>query len=183
MIAVLIAFAGPVGGVSAQPESLIGAKAVASVSYDDLRRALLEAGATDIRDLTVDPKIPSFGGVHSQAASLQGVLYACDVVEQRCRGVQLISLIPATTRRTAQIIVGGVERTAFSIDARVTELVNRPDSVAVMLSSYLVYDYGVSEQLLPIALEQFRRAIDQTKKFMLKDDPAHADLWAKQAGN
>ena len=180
LMALLLGLGGHSFISDAQPVSRVGADAVTSVTYDEVKRALAEAGATDIGDRTADVNFPSFGGRHSEGASLQATLHACDIAEQRCRGVDLISLIPAVSARNAEIIVGSIERSAFSIDARVIEIQNRPGAVAVMLSTYLVYDYGVSDQLLPIALEQFVSVIGQTKGFMLKDDPAHADLWARQ---
>jgi hypothetical protein len=180
LLTFLLALLGAAGTPQAQPESLIGAKAVTSVSYDEVRQALADAGVVEVGDRTADANFPSFGGSHSQGASLQATLYACDAAEQRCRGVELISLIEATTLRNAQIIVGSIERSAFSIDAKVFEIQNRPGAVAVMITSYLVYDHGVSDQLLTIALEQFFSVVGQTKGFMLKDDPAHAELWARK---
>ena len=180
LLTLLLALCGGVTAPQAQPESLIGAEAVTSVSYDEVRQALAAAGVSGTEDRTADPNYPSFGGSHSEGASLQATLYACDVAEQRCRGVELISIIEATTLRNAQIIVGSLERSAFGIDAKVFELQNRPGAVAVMITSYLVYDHGVSDQLLTIALDQFFSVVGQTKGFMLKDDPAHAELWARK---
>jgi len=164
----------------AQPEALIGAKAVTSVTYDEVKQALADVGVVEIGDRTADVNFLSFGGRHSEGASLQATLYACDVAAQRCRGVELISIIPATSLRAAQIIVGSIERSAFGIDAKIFDIQNRPGAVAVMITTYLVYDYGVSDQLLTIALEQFFKVVGQTKGFMLRDDPAHADLWARK---
>ena len=87
-----------------QPQSPHDAKAVTSVTYDEVKRALADAGATQIRNHTADPNYPSFGGEHSQGASLQATLYACDVDKERCRGVQLLSIIPATSVRNAEIM-------------------------------------------------------------------------------
>jgi hypothetical protein len=165
---------------AAQPQSSRDAKAVTSVTYDEVKRALADAGATRIRDHTADPNYPSFGGEHSQGASLQATLYACDTVKERCRGVRLLSIIPATSLRNAEVIVGSIESSAFGIDAEVVDLVNRPGSVAIFIKTYLVYDYGVSDKLLSIALDQFVSVIEQTKGFMLKDDPGHADLWSRK---
>ena len=149
---------------NAQPQSPVDAEAVTSVTYEEVKQALADVGVSEIRDHTVDASFPSFGGSHSEGASLQATLHACDVAERRCRGVELISLIQATTLRNAEIIVGSVERSAFGIDAKVLELQNKPGAVAVMITAYLVYDHGVSDQLLT----------------MLKDDPAHAALWARR---
>ena len=170
------------GGISsaAQPQVPRATKTVTSVTYDEVNQALTEVGLAEIENHTVDPNFPSFGGEHSEGTSLQATLYACDVVKERCRGVQLLSIIPATTLRNAQIIVGSIENSAFSIDAEVIDLVNRPGSVAVLIKSYLVYDYGVSDKLLTIALGQFSSVIDQTKRFMLQDDPAHGELWSRK---
>jgi hypothetical protein len=179
-IAFAFALCGTAASAVAQTISFEGAKAITSVTFEEVRQAIKNVGVTDIRDHTADANFPSFGGVHSQGASLQATLYACDIGAERCRGVQILSLIPATSVRNAEIIVGSIERSAFGLDAEVVELVNRPDAVAVMISQYLVYDYGVSDKLLAIALDQFSSVIDQTKGFMLKDDPAHADLWVRK---
>jgi hypothetical protein len=170
----------PAAPLMAQPEALIGAKAVTAVTYDEVKTALVAVGLSDVGDQTADPKFPTFGGHHSDGVNLQATLFACDTAAQRCRGVELAALIPATSLRNAQVIVGSIERSAFSIDAQFFDLPNGPDSYAVMISSYLVYDYGVSEQLLSIALGHFASVIGQTKGFMLKDDPAHAELWSRK---
>jgi hypothetical protein len=169
------------GGVSsaAQPQLPRATKAVTSVTYHEVKQALTEVGLAKIENHTVDPNFPSFGGEHSEGASLQVTLYACDVIKEHCRGAQLLSIIPATSVRNAQMIVVSIEKSAFSVDAEVIDLVNQPGSVAVLIKSYLVYDYGVSDKLLSIALSQFVSVIEQTKGFMLKDDPAHAQLWAR----
>ncbi len=176
----LLALCGGSLPLAAQPQSFVGARAVTSVSYKEVWQALADVGVQELRERTADPAFPSFGGMHSQGASLQATLHSCDREKEICRGVQLISVVPATTQRNAEIIVNSIELTAFSIDAGVIDIVNRPGSVAVMLSSYLVYDYGVSERLLAIALEQFHSVIGQTKRFMLQDDPAHAELWSRK---
>ncbi len=166
--------------LAAQPKSFVGAEAVASVTHEDVQQALFDAGVREVTDQTADPNLPTFGGVHSQGISLQATLYACDVEAERCRGVELHSVIPTTMLSDAQLISTSIEISAFGIDAQVLDLPNEPDSSAVMISSYLVYDYGVSDRLLTIALEQLTTVIDQTKAFMLQKDPAHVELWAGQ---
>ncbi len=101
------------------------------------------------------------------------------------QGVAVSSVIPATTLTNAEIIEASIERSAFGVDAVVVER-NSPYGVsldpqfAVMLSSYLVYDHGVSDRLYLDTLRTLLDYVLQTKGFMLLDDPAHAELWARK---
>ncbi|WP_299621981.1 hypothetical protein [Pelagibius sp.] len=165
--------------LQAQPAARTDAKAVTSVSYQEVQQALAEAGVLDVRLRTVDPNAPSFSGRHSQAVTLQATLHACDTAAQRCRGVDLTALIPATSHRNTQAAIGVIDRVTFGIDAKRVDIENRPGATAVMLSTYLVYDHGVSDRLLSVVLDQLDSVISQSKALMLRGDPAHADLWAR----
>lgn len=169
------------GALQAQPAARTDdAKAVTSVTYQEVRQALADVGILGVGDHTADANFPSFGGRHSAAVTLQATLHACDTAKQRCRGVNLTAIVPATSRRSAQVVTGPIERATIGIDARVINYENRPGAAVVLLSSYLVYDHGVSDRLLAVALDQFSSAISQSKALMLRGDPGHADLWGRQ---
>lgn len=95
--------------------------------------------------------------------------------------------MPATTRENAERIERSIERSVFGFDASVTELRKKFDfspnggnvKVAVLISTYLVYDHGASAKLYPDRLQALLKIVGQTKGFMLSDDRAHADLWRR----
>lgn len=168
------------GGPQAGP-----GKVVTSLSITDARTGMRQAGLSAPTDMTSDPEFPSVAARQADGFVIQTTLFACEVSNQACRGAEITSVIPSTTLTNAEIIEASIEQTAFGVDAVVVEAdipygVSRDPQYAVMLSSYLVYDHGVSDSLYLDTLLLMRDYISQTKAFMLSDDPAHAELWARK---
>lgn len=160
--------------------------AVTALTVPEARSAMRQAGLSGLTDMTVDPQFPSISARQAEGFVIQTTLYACEPPDELCRGVEVSSVIPATTLTNAEIIEASIEQSAFGIDAVVVEAEfpygseARDPQYAVMLSTYLVYDHGVSDTLYLSTLESMLDYITQTKQFMLLDDPAHAELWARK---
>lgn len=159
---------------------------VDALTVTEARSAMREAGLSGLTDTTADPEFPSISARQAEGFVIQTTLFACEPSQDRCRGVDVSSVIPATTLANAEIIESSIEQTAFGVDAVVVEAefpygtASREPQYAVMLSSYLVYDHGVSDGLYQDTLLQMLDYITQTREFMLSDDPAHAELWARK---
>ena len=140
----------------------------------------------DVRVSTVDPRFPDTQGYTASGFPISLVRMACtDAVPEptdTCSGIWITAVLPATERQWAEKIVNSLERDANGppgVHARVGQLANARGerSPTVVVSSYLIADGGVSTQLLPDQLAYLLRIVDQTREFMLTDDPAHAALW------
>ena len=160
--------------------------AVTALTVPEARSAMRQAGLSGLTDMTVDPQFPSISARQAEGFVIQTTLYACDPPDDLCRGVEVSSVIPATTLNNAEVIEASIEQSAFGVDAVVVEAefpygtASREPQYAVMLSTYLVYDHGVSDGLYLTTLRSMLDYITQTKEFMLLDDPAHAELWARK---
>lgn len=150
---------------------------VAWVTIDDARAAMVEAGLPEPTDRTADPRFPGLGASPGDKVGIQITLYGCKP-DGRCLGAQLFATIRATQARFADIIVGSVEQSVAGFDAQRLDVptADGTDHV-VMIKGYVMFDYGVSPRLLPEMTASLLGIVDQTKVFMLEDDPGHADLW------
>ena len=81
--------------------------------------------------------------------------------------------------RFARIIESSIERHAIGFDAWIDDTNALP---AILIHTYLTYDGGVSSRLLPSTVNQFLSMIDQTKAFMISDDPKVVEIWHKPPG-
>jgi len=151
---------------------------VAWATMEDARAALLAAGLPEPADNTADPRFPGLRSDAGDKAGIQITLMACGS-DERCLGAQLIATIPATEQRYADIIVGSIEHSVAGFDAVAIAFADAQGDMAhaVQIKGYLMFDYGVSPTLLPDMTAYLRGIVEQTKDFMLQDDPAHADLW------
>lgn len=146
---------------------------VTSVSVDEARAAFIAAGLPEPTERTIDPDFPILGSSYD-GFGVQVTLQACKDSTGRCRGVELLALMPSTSVANARIIEGSIERSVPGFGAR---LVQSGDMPVVAIGTYLLYDYGISETMLPELLTMLLDIVAQTKGFMLSDDPAHATLW------
>ena len=181
-VACLVLSACAPGGMSPSGSDLV----VDALSPSEARSAMRQAGLSGLTDTTADPEFPSISARQAEGFVILTTLFACEPSQGRCRGVEVSSIIPATTLANAEIIEASIDQTAFGVDALVVEAeipfgaTSRDPQYAVMLSSYLVYDHGVSDGLYLTTLQLMLDYIAQTKEFMLSDDPAHAELWARK---
>lgn len=157
----------------AQPGAWADGAMVASVSVDEARAAFIAAGLPEPTERTIDPDFPTLGSSYD-GFGVQATLQACNDSTGRCRGVELLALMPSTSVANARIIEGSIERSVLGFGAR---LVQSGDTPVVAIGTYLLYDYGISEEMLPVMLAQLVDIVVRTKGFMLSDDPGHATLW------
>lgn len=132
--------------------------------------AFARNGLTNIRDMTADPQYPSIGAQRADGLTVQATFFACE--PERCRGLSLTAPIPAREVRFARIIEGSIERSALGFDAWVQE-----SPPIVVIETYLTFDGGVSDSLLPSTVMSLMSTVDQTKRFMVTDDPLVAEVW------
>jgi len=119
-----------------------------------------------------DPRFPSVFGARADGFTITGVLYGCGQPDGGCVGLSLMTGMPTREEKYARIIEVSVERYAVGFDAWV-----QPGSAIVVLETYMAFDGGVSDRLLPSTLDAMLGMIDQTKNFMLKDDPRVHEVW------
>lgn len=170
---------------TAQPETqTVGASPplmVATISLSEAEAAMIDAGLMDFAERTIDTRYPSISALQSDGFTIQTTLFACGNSGGPCKGAELLSVMPATTRENAEIIERSIERTVFGFDCSVTRFRDPSGEgghFAVLISTYLVYDHGVSDMLFPEMLDRLLFIVSQTRDFMLSDDPAHEELWA-----
>jgi hypothetical protein len=150
---------------------------VAWVTIEDARAAMIAAGLPEPTDRTADPDFPSLGSGAGDKVGVQITLYGCRP-DGRCLGAQLFATIRATEARFADIIVGSVEQSVAGFDAQRLDVPTADGTdYVVMIKGYIMFDYGVSPRLLPEMTASLLGIVDQTKVFMLEDDPSHAELW------
>jgi len=152
----------------------------------DVLAALNDANLADVAVDTADPNLPSIGARTSDGFPVSIVRMACQEMPPRpetiCRGAWIIIAIPATEQRYADIIVASLERQAqppLGVNGILEGMIHEDGSTtaAVALSSYLVADDGIHPGLLSYTVNSLLGYANQTRDFMLSDDPAHAALW------
>lgn len=152
----------------------------------DALAALNDANLADVAVDTADPNLPSVGARTSDGFPVSIVRMACQEMPPRpdtiCRGAWIIIVIPATEQRFADIIIASLEREAqppLGVNGFLVDLVQEDGSTtaAVALSSYLVADDGIHPSLISYTVNSLLGYANQTRDFMLSDDPAHAALW------
>lgn len=158
---------------------LSGARAgdiITGIALSDARAALVAAGMEDITEHTVDPAYPSVGGIGSDGFNIQITLHHCRESDGKCGGVEFGAYLPSTSVANAQIIEGSILRSVKGLDAQVLPNVGDVPAV-VQISTFILLDYGASEELIPVTLGFLLSVVGKTKGFMLSDDPGHAELW------
>jgi len=153
----------------------------------DVLSALNDANVSNVAIDTADPNLPSVGARTADGFPVSIVRMACQVMPPRpetiCKGAWIIIVIPATEQRFANIIIASLERQAqppLGVNGLLEEMMREDGSTtaAVALSSYLVADDGIHPGLLSYSVNSLLGYANQTREFMLSDDPAHAALWS-----
>lgn len=149
---------------------------VTTVSVDEVISAFSAVGLMDVSDQTVDPDVPTIGAVRDDLFTVQATLHDC--ADGRCSGLALTAPVPVREMLFATNIEGSIDAGAAGFDARVQN-----DPLVTIIETYLVYDGGVSEELLPATLSALNFVIDQAKQIMLQDDPGAAEAWPQAASD
>jgi hypothetical protein len=147
---------------------------VRSVSIEEVAATFVRFGLKDVRETSPDPRFGTVHGVRPDGFTVAGTLYGCG--PEGCVGLGLTSPMPTRAMQYARIIEGSIERNAVGFDAWVQE-----EGSIVVIETYLTFDGGVSDTLLPSTVNALMRVVDQTKDFMLKDDPGVREVWPKES--
>jgi hypothetical protein len=163
---------GPALAICALASSARADEVVDFVGLEDVLSAFARNGLKDFTDQTVDPQFPTIDAKRADGFTVTATFHAC--VPERCLGLNLMTPMPARELRFARLIEGSIERSAPGFDAWVQE---SPSPPVVIIETYLAYDGGVSNALLPSTVMQLMSVVDQTKRFMLSDDPRVVEVW------
>jgi hypothetical protein len=143
---------------------------VDSVSLEDVRSAMREAGLDDLQDRTRDPNYPSLSSQYQDDTTVQATLFACAPTPAGCMGAELASPIAVKSKDQASQIANSLDRELFGFDVTVLSALNESGKEIhiVSISSYLIFDHGVSDRLLPRTLERLLQAVDRVSRLRKK---------------
>ena len=150
----------------------------------DVMSSMERASLLKVSDKTADPNFPDIQGSTESGFTVTIIRMACPEQppspDDLCKGAWLTVFIPTTEPRWAENIVYSIDKSGvFGINASTIDFGSGDGSkLAVSLSHYLAADGGVSPDLLYFQLGNLLEYTEQTREFLLSDDPAHEDLWA-----
>lgn len=157
------------------PGAASAAEVIDWVKPVDIAKVFGRGGLTKLSDNTADPAYPSLSGTRPDGFIIQATFFACEPAG--CKGLSLTVAMPTRSNANAQKIAGSIERAPIGFDAWIP--LERDTAVAI--ETYLILDGGVPPDLFSFTLNKLMDIIDQTKTFMLKDDPGVAEVWPPQA--
>lgn len=155
----------------------------------DAFQALHANHVTEIEQTTTDPNFPSISGSGASGTLVNIVRMACTqsppTAESLCAGAWISTALATTEYRFAVKIRDSLERRAnapLGVNSAIqfsTDETSQGTPI-ITLQTYLVADGGVHPELLSQAISNLLGITDQTREFLLLDDPAHERLWGGQ---
>lgn len=152
-------------------------------------QALQANHVTEIEQTTTDPNFPNISGRDASGTLINIVRLACTdtppAEDSLCAGAWISTVLVTTEYRFAVKIRDSLERHAnapLGINATIqfsTDETGQGTPI-IILQTYLVADGGVHPELLSQAISNLLGVTDQTREFLLLDDPAHERLWGGQ---
>lgn len=155
----------------------------------DAFQALQTNHVTEIEKTTTDPSFPNISGRDASGTLVNIVRMACTqtppTAESSCAGAWISTALATTEYRFAVKIRDSLERHAnapLGVNAAIQFSTDEMGQVTpiIILQTYLVADGGVHPELLSQTISNLLGITDQTREFLLLDDPAHERLWGGQ---
>lgn len=153
----------------------------------DVLAALNDENLSNAAIDTADPNFPSVGARTADGFPVSIVRMACQETPPQpvtiCGGAWVSIAIPVTEMPFALNILGSLEhqgRPPLGVNGSLSQMIDEGGETTpvFMLSTYLAADNGVHPRLIDHAVDELLIFADQTRNFLLSDDPAHTALWA-----